>query len=455
MDIDKARELRDAGQSYREIAAELGVSKSLVAKKLTEQPVTKGYLNPRWTTVQGGDPAPVDIYGAIPAPSAAALLKANEDSVYFCTDWIAKNVAKQPLKVLVQTRPGQKAPRCLTVPAVLKSQTLQRIAKAADVREVVDHPLVELLEHPNPEMSRFDFLYYIDSQLSLIGDAFVHMQRDGTLPCYLWPLLTQFVELVMDKGQIAGYKYTLGNEPRFYPRDDVIHIKLQSMENPYATGYSPVRAVYERILLGKYELGYLNSLFRNQARPDSIIQIKGGIQASEVERLQKEMSMRFRQGGIGGPWVIDADDMDVQNLNWSPKDVLGTEIYKWTKLQIINAFSLNPALFDTESSNRAVATEARRQSQSEAVEPRLRLIEHAFNHQLVPAFDERLLLEFECPVEADLELDQQRFCAYATAGIMTINEIRKEMGLPPVAWGDKPYTPSKPQSDSPPAMGAE
>ena len=80
---------------------------------------------------------------------------------------------------------------------------------------------------------------------------------------------------------------------------------------------------------------------------------------------------------MGGPWVIPAEEIDVQMLSWSPKDVLGVEAYKWTKLQIINAFALSAALFDTESSNRATAITARILAQEQAIEPRLHLIEEA------------------------------------------------------------------------------
>jgi hypothetical protein len=46
--------------------------------------VRKSFLNPQWTSVGGDDRGPIDVYGAIPAPSSADLLNAYNDTVYSC-----------------------------------------------------------------------------------------------------------------------------------------------------------------------------------------------------------------------------------------------------------------------------------------------------------------------------------------------------------------------------------
>lgn len=408
--------------------------------------ITKGWLNPKWKTIQGDDDETVDVYGAIPNPTPEDLIKCNEDTVFSCVDWIAKSVAKTDLKILVKTYPGQQQPKSYTIPYRVKSKQLKN--SQAEIREVIDHRSVDLLNHPNPKQSKYDFLYYLDSQLSLVGEAFVFIQREEYkrlkdqdynnegLPDKLYPLLTQFVEpLADDHGQLAGYSYKQSTPELLFKAEDVIHFKFVNPNNPYGCGYSPVRACYERILLGKNELAYLLSLFRNQARPDSIIQVKGGSTGDQLERFQKEMNQRFRQGGIGGVWAIDADDIDVKPLGWSPKDMFGTEIYKWTKLQIINAFSLCDALFDSSSSNRAVATEARRSSQEKAIEPRLQMIQDKINHQLLPEFDERLVCEFDSPIEEDKDFDLQLVTTLGGLGALTKNEVREKFGYDKMIGG--------------------
>lgn len=447
---DKCVALRQEGKSLRAIGAELGISKNTVSRHL--ETVNKSWLNPKWVQVQGADQGPVDVYGGVPAPDAETLLKLNEDTVYTCVDWCAKSVAETPLKVLVKTYPGQAQPKCLTAPLVTKSIK----ASNPNIREVLEHPLVELLEYPNAQQSKYDFWYYIDTQLSLVGNAYVFIRREEYerqsnqlyvnegLPVALWPLLTQHVEQQAERGQVVGYAYNLTNPPEFYNKKDILHFKFISHMNPYAEGYSPVRAAYERILIGKNEQAYILSLFRNQGQPNVGVGIKGGVTEDQIERMQKEWSMRYSKGGSGGPWVFNAEEYDITTLNWKPKDLLGTELYKWTKLQIINEFSLNPALFDQESSNRAVATQAKIQAQEKAIRPRQRLTQERLNHQLAPEFDERLVVEWDNPVQEDEDFDLEKRKTYLAAGVYTINEVRKMEGLPPVQGGDAPaITPQK------------
>ncbi len=81
---------------------------------------------------------------------------------------------------------------------------------------------------------------------------------------------------------------------------------------------------------------------------------------------------------------------------------------------------------------------------AKAIAPRLRRRDEKLNEQLVPLFDpsHRLFLASEDPVPANRELlanEQELKLKY---GVVTINEIRGDEGLPPVPWGDAPWLPS-------------
>jgi phage portal protein BeeE len=409
----KAIKLRDAGLTYREIAAKLKVSKSTVSNWCKpEQLVQKGLLNPLWKS-DNDDQGPIDVYGAVSAPDAATLIKFNSDSVYICTDWCAKNVAKNPYKLLV------KGDGPIQSKHVQYTRYTRKSPGTEDMREIVDHLALDLLEKPNKEMDKYKFLYYLDSMHSLCGDSFTfirkeHYKRISTkeyenegLPTSLWPLENQFLE-PKNNGVEEGYLYNKNTPSLWFRKEDIMPLTFGSETTPYGSGKSPLEAVYERVLIQKNESAYLLSLFRNQARPDSIVTLKGGATADQCKRFQKQMAQTFRQGGIGGILAVDADDIDIKPLGWAPKDMLGSDLYKYTRSAIISAWSLNEALFTTENSNRATATEAERSAQKRALEPRVRLIETGINHYILPLFDERLRLEFDSPIEKDEMFDLER-----------------------------------------------
>lgn len=440
--IEQAKKLSKDGNSLRDIASELKVSKSTIQRWLATE--KKSFLDPVWHVVGGEGDRPVDAWGATPAPTAGTLISLNTDTVFSCTRWCANHVAKTHLRVLVTTEKHQKAPNCPTRPlSVIKSAKMETLGEQRHVRQVLSHPLVDLIARPCPELSKYDYLYYIDSELSLLGNAYIHKVREDFrlndegqpvvnegLPVACWPLMGQYVVPKSKDGRVIGYQYNLGQTPIFYPKKDIIHIRFVSHENPFGPGYGPVRASYERILLAKYELAHLSSLFKNQSRFDSLISLKGGATQDQCERMQKELNLRFRQGGMGGPWVVDGEDLDVKPLSWSPKDTLSIELYKWTKLQIINAFGLNLDIFDKESGTRATAITARRQAQENAVEPRLRMIEERLNADLCPEFDERLLVEFDSPVEEDQDFELQKRKDYLAAGVYSVRYVQELEGIP-------------------------
>jgi HK97 family phage portal protein len=414
-----------------------------------ENTVEKSWINPKWVQQYGNDESPVDLYGLIESPTHQQLLQCLEDSIWTCAKWSCDTVSAVPLRVYLTTAKNQpKAQNSLTK-AVLKAARLEHLS-GVSVEEVVDHKYKNLIDEPNQDMNRNELLRIIDLDLSLTGNSFVYKQRESYkymgdkqdvnkgLPAYLLPLDPGYITLAKnEEDRFVGFLNSKYQTPKFIPKADVIWFKFPNPADRHGMGRGPVRAIYERYYQVKQELAYLTGLYKNQARPDSIVTAKD-ITPDERERLQKLLNMRFKEGGIGGVYVADADDIDMKPLNWNPKDVLGTEMYRWTNLKILNAFGLNNALFDSDSSNRAVANTALLMAIRHCVLPRLRLIEEKFNHQLASEFDKRLVAVFDAPITENDEEDVHRRCDYVDRKIMTINEVRKEMGLPKVPWGQAP-----------------
>src|SRR5690606_34975330 len=98
-----------------------------------------------------------------PAPYAVPHLRAYEHSpwVYVAVNRIAEAAALVPLRVY-DTCDGDRV-------------------------EIPQHPLVRLLDHPNPFLSRFELIEQTLGLLELTGSAywFLHPGRDG-LPAEIW-----------------------------------------------------------------------------------------------------------------------------------------------------------------------------------------------------------------------------------------------------------------------------
>ena len=113
-----------------------------------------------------------------------------------------------------------------------------------------------------------------------------------------------------------------------------------------------------------------------------------------------------------------------------------------TKEDICNAFHVPVAFFTTQT-NLANLQASERLHMTKAIGPRLTRRDDKLNEQLVPLFDPsgRLFLASEDPVPVDADQSVAQEQLDLKYGIVTINELRGERGLPPVEWGDKPWLP--------------
>ena len=113
-----------------------------------------------------------------------------------------------------------------------------------------------------------------------------------------------------------------------------------------------------------------------------------------------------------------------------------------TKEDICNSFHVPIAFFTTQT-NLANLQASERLHMDKAIGPRLKRRDEKLNEQLVPLFDPtgRLFLASEDPVPVDADQSIAQVTLDLKYGVVTINEMRGERGLPPVEWGDKPWLP--------------
>ncbi|MGD4159483.1 hypothetical protein QT615_22590, partial [Xanthomonas citri pv. citri] len=86
------------------------------------------------------------------APTPQQLLESYADTAYYCANINARAVAKAPLRLFVRTRPGESPAKHPTAEVSrktlneLRRQSPQRFRDEEGVDEVLDHPILSLLE---------------------------------------------------------------------------------------------------------------------------------------------------------------------------------------------------------------------------------------------------------------------------------------------------------------------
>jgi len=318
--------------------------------------------------------------------------------------------------------------------------------KSARLEEVLDHPLMALLAKVNPVHNAFDLWELTTLYQEVHGSAYWYLAFDPLLgiPKEIWILPSQNVTPCRKPGSrnlVDYYEYRTGaNEQRFRP-DEIIHFRYPDPRDPYTAGLSPLRACYEQVSMTSAYSAYKSAKFANHALPDAIVSPETILGEEERDRLEAQWNTTLRQGGSGRVVIADSG-LKVQLLSHSLGDLAALADLKATKEDIANAFHI-PLSFLTSETNLANLQAAEHQHMAKAIDPRLKRRDEKLNEQLVPLFDPsgRLFLASEDPIPVDREMSAKDREIDLKYGVVTINEVRGERGLPAVAWGDQPWLP--------------
>src|SRR5262245_12844512 len=134
--------------------------------------------------------------------------------------------------------------------------------------------------------------------------------------------------------------------------------------------------------------------------------------------------------------------MSVSTLASQLGDVSALAEVGATREDIAAAFGV-PMAFLTRETNLANLQAAERQH-AKVIYAKLRRRDEKLNEQLIPLFDPtgRLFFDSDDPRPQETEQDRLQEMQDLLLGVLVINEVRAQRGLPPVAWGDTPYVPA-------------
>lgn len=180
-----------------------------------------------------------------------------------------------------------------------------------------------------------------------------------------------------------------------------------------------------------------------------LLHIKTGQEQSQaaLSAFRREWTSMF--SGVNGAWkipVVTAEDVKFVNMTQSSKDM---EFEKWLNYLInviTSIFQIDPSEINfpnrggaTGNSgntlNEGSAEERFRNSKDKGLEPLLKFIEDAVNKYIISQFGDKYVFHF---VGGDTQTEAQiieMLEAKAKIGL-TINDVREELGYPPIEGGD-------------------
>jgi HK97 family phage portal protein len=317
--------------------------------------------------------------------------------------------------------------------------------KRARTTRILDtHPLLTLLNTPNPLQGGTELCEALYSHRLIAGNAFLQaIGPKGGTPLELHVLRPDRIEIVPGAGGVPkAYRYTVDTRTIDIPVDSitgqsrVLHLKaFHPLDDWY--GMSPMEAAAYSIDQHNQCGAWNQALLQNGARPSGALMVKAGdgltgtLSESQYQRLKAQLDDQFSGAPNAGRPLLLEGGLEWKEMSLSPRDMDFIGIKNASARDIALAFGVPPQLLGIPGDNTyANLKEARLGLWEQTILPLLTSITDALNNWLVPMFDTHLSLSLDqdaIPVLADKR--DAYWARISAADFLSADEKRKLLGI--------------------------
>ena len=345
-------------------------------------------------------------------------------AVYACVRVLAEAVAGLPLHVYRYRADGSK-------------------------EKAFDHPLYFLLhDEPNPEMNSFIFRETLMTHLSLYGNAYAQIIRNGRGEVVaLYPLMPNRMTVNRDPDGHLYYEYQVTSDDapvnkkstEILQPSDVLHIPGLGFDG--LVGYSPIAMAKNAIGMAIACEEYGAKFFANGATPGGILEHPGTVK--DPAKVRESWMSAFGGSSNSNKVAVLEEGMKYTPISISPNEAQFLETRKFQIDEIARIFRIPPHMIgDLEHATFSNIEHQSLEFVKYTLEPWLMRWEQAISRSLLlPEEKGKIFAKFN--VDGLLRGDyESRMNGYATArqnGWMSANDIRELENLdriPEGAGGD-------------------
>nr|WP_316653288.1 phage portal protein [uncultured Gellertiella sp.] len=306
-------------------------------------------------------------------------------------------------------------------------------------RELSGHPVLALLQRPNPRQAGPDFLEALYGHLLLSGNAYVEPVRLGAEIRELYLLRPDRVSVAEGRdGWPVAYLVQSAQGTRRIPVRDgaLLHLKLFHPLDDHL-GFAPLAAAEMALELSNAAATWNKALLDNSARPSGALVYQpkegGNLSPQQYERLKQELEDGY-SGAIraGRPLLLEGG-LDWKAMGLTPRDMDFTEAKNGAARDIALSLGVPPMLLGIPGDNTyANYQEANRAFYRLTVLPLLTRTAMALGAFL--AGEAALRLEPDLDQVAGLATERdQLWTRVGAAGFLSDAEKREAVGYGPQA----------------------
>jgi len=247
------------------------------------------------------------------------------------------------------------------------------------------------------------------------------------------------------------YQYSFKHpfsQPMFFEPPEISYLLLNPMASS-VYGFSPLQSVQQVVQLMTDSIRWNKDYFRNNLIPDGIVSLPG-VTPDSLKKLKKQWSNKVK--GKAHQLLFQNSPATFTPFITSPRDLEFLDGQKWYFHLVFAVYGMSPVEVGFhENVNRSSQEGQERITVKNAIKPYLKLFENHVNKKIIPELlgDENPRIKWVFrpkdhgaeKIEHDQRMDQ------VDRDLVSINEYRKAIGMPPVEWGDEPVDANLPEDE--------
>lgn len=340
-------------------------------------------------------------------------------TVYRCVEVISDSVAQLPLEPYKIDSSGYKL-------------------------KFTNHPTYRLLNsEPNSRMTRFTFIKTLIVSTLLKGNGYAFIERDNLgNATALHYIPSDLVTIIPPKTLKDNVAYSVTGLSNIIEACNMIHILNFSYDG--ITGISTLAHAKNTLGLSADSEAHASGFFKGGANLAGILKVQSNLTSKQKSDLKNSWQTAFSPstGQPNGVAVLEGN-MEFQPITVNPTDAQLLETRQFNVIDICRFFGVSPVkAFDLSKSSYSTVEATNLSFLTDTLSPLLEKLELEFERKLYkPSEKESIDVRFD--TSRLLRADKQSLASYYNTlfniGVVSLNEIRKELDLAAVEGGDNHF----------------
>ena len=303
-----------------------------------------------------------------------------------------------------------------------------------EVEEVLDHPVLDLLQNPDPIYTGSMWLHMLFWFKEVAGRAYLYVgEKVNGVPVSAYILPSQFAwPMLSDTGFIAGYYYGRNrSDPMRIAAEDVVYLRQHGSPVHPAGGMSWLFSVMAETDMEAAALQAEAQRWLNGGMPGMVFKAAPTTTDAQMRQINAHLNQSTRGVGKAGSILLLRDTELVQYAT-KPHEMQYVEGITTTEKRIYDAAGIPEPIYRLNSANLASATVANAQYMRYTIAPRLATLAGELTELLLPHYGVEpgeMWFCFDDPTQDDQIALATELRAAEAQGIITPNEYRAVMDL--------------------------